>query len=350
MSGWWLEGEELPFGGDRGAWWVDGGGLLSDRPVADADRLPGRFVLPGLVDAHAHPAIGEAGTGRQPDEIVVVLRDWCAAGVLFVRDVGSPGSATLRLGDHTGVPVMQAAGRFLAPAGRYFPHLYEPVDEQDLVEAALAEIRAGAQWVKVIADFPDLEAGTPPEPTYAMGAIAALATAAHGAGARVAAHSTIDNVVPLVRAGVDSIEHGTGIDDDAFDLMAARGVAWTPTITALLAFGGHEPSPEQRRRIDDAKARLREYLPRAVQRGLPVMAGTDASGSVADEVASLAAYGLEPAQALAAASTWAQRFLRHPSPQRGELANLVTYQNDPRDDPTLLHRPAAVISRGRRII
>ena len=255
MTSWRLEGEELPIGG-AGAWWVDDDGILTDRPVAGADHLPGRFVLPGLVDAHAHPAIAEGPRGRPPEEIAVVLREWCATGVLFVRDVGSPASATLRVGDGAGVPVLQAAGRFLAPAGRYFPGLYEPVDEAGLVDAALAEVAAGAGWVKVIADFPDLVAGTPPEPTYGIEAIAALVAAAHQAGARVAAHSTIDNVVDLVRAGVDSIEHGAGMDDEALDVMAAGGVAWTPTICALLAL--RDTGPEQQRwRIGEAEARTR---------------------------------------------------------------------------------------------
>ena len=347
MTAWRFDGEELPFGGER-TWWVDAHGLLSDMPVADAEPLPGAFVLSGLVDSHAHPAIGKDFTAQQRAEVVDQLREWCAAGILFVRDVGSPGSVTLHLGDDDRLPTVQAAGRFLAPPHHYFPTLYEPVDEDDLLGAALAEVEAGASWIKIIADFPDLDAGTPPEPTYTIDAIATVTAAAHQAGARVAAHSTIDNIAQLVAAGVDSIEHGVVMTDEALELMATRKVGWTPTITAADALLTDELTPEQRRRFADADARLREFLPRAVRLGIPVLAGSDVVGSIAGEVARLADFGLEPAEALAAASTTAHNFLNHPQ-HTGSPANLVTYDADPRNDPAILNHPAAVIARGHRI-
>jgi imidazolonepropionase-like amidohydrolase len=55
---WAVHGVELPNGDEPMAWWIDGLGAVHDRPIADADLLPGRFVLPGLADAHAHPAVG----------------------------------------------------------------------------------------------------------------------------------------------------------------------------------------------------------------------------------------------------------------------------------------------------
>jgi hypothetical protein len=127
--------------------------------------------------------------------------------------------------------------RFLAPAGRYFPDLPDtPVDEASLVSAALAEIGRGAAWVKVIADFPDLAAGTDAEATYQGGAIARVVAAAHHAGARVAVHSTVPGTGQPVAAGVDSIEHGwSGLDEHAVTDMAGRGTAWTPTVGPLVA-------------------------------------------------------------------------------------------------------------------
>ena len=82
----------------------------------------------------------------------------------MVRDTGSPEGITLQLTSGPGMPALQAAGRFLAPAGRYFPELLDaPIAEAELVSCALAEIGRGARWVKVIADFPDLAAGTDAE-------------------------------------------------------------------------------------------------------------------------------------------------------------------------------------------
>jgi imidazolonepropionase-like amidohydrolase len=89
--------------------------------------------------------------------------------------------------------------------------------------------------VKVIADFPDLAAGTDAEATYRIDAIARLVVAAHDAGARVAVHSTVPGAGQPVAAGVDSVEHGFGLDQHAIREMADRGTAWTPTVGALLA-------------------------------------------------------------------------------------------------------------------
>src|SRR5262245_4353004 len=86
---------------------------------------------------------------------------WAKAGITLVRDVGSPGGVTLEIRSAPGMPALQAAGRFLAPEGRYFPDLLgQPMAEADLVSCALAEVGRGAAWVKVIADFPDLRVGT----------------------------------------------------------------------------------------------------------------------------------------------------------------------------------------------
>jgi imidazolonepropionase-like amidohydrolase len=133
---------------------------------------------------------------------------------------------TLQLTPGPGLPALQAAGRFLAPAGRYFPDLLDaPVGEADLVSCALTEVGRGARWVKVIADFRDLAAGTDTEPTYPLGAIAQPVTAMHQAGARVAVHSTLPDAGRIVAAGVDSIEHGFGLDERAITDMASRGIA-----------------------------------------------------------------------------------------------------------------------------
>ena len=271
---------------------------------------------------------------------------WAKAGITLVRDVGSPGGMTLELTPGPGIPVLQAAGRFLAPEGRYFPDLLrEPVDEANLVSCALAEIGRGATWVKVIADFPDLAAGTGAKPTYPIESIAQLTAAAHDAGARVAVHSTVPNAGQLVAAGVDSIEHGHGLDEAAITDMARRGTAWTPTIGALLALlDAPDLPPGRRRGLQEGRERIAELLPVAARLGVPVLAGTDITGSIPREVALLSQMGLEPKDALAAASVWPRRFLG-----AAATANIVTYHHDPRDDPEQLRNPAAVVASGTRL-
>jgi imidazolonepropionase-like amidohydrolase len=202
-----------------------------------------------------------------------------------------------------------------------------------------------ARWVKVIADFPDLAAGTDAEATYRIDAIARLVAAAHEAGARVAVHSTVPGAGRLVAAGVDSVEHGFGLDERAVRDMADRGTAWTPTVGALLALlDAPDMTPQRRRRLQEGRARIAELLPLAVRLGVPVLAGTDVTGSIPREVALLARMGLEPQDALAAASTWPRRFLG-----AAKTADIVTYQHDPRQDPDQLARPAAVVAGGVRL-
>jgi imidazolonepropionase-like amidohydrolase len=271
---------------------------------------------------------------------------WAQTGITLVRDVGSPGGVTLELVVGLGMPMLQAAGQFLAPAGRYFPELLgAPVDEANLVGCALAEIGRGARWVKVIADFPDLAAGTDAEATYEIDAIAQLVTAAHDAGARVAVHSTTADAGRLVAAGVDSVEHGFGLDEHALRDMANRGTAWTPTVGALLALM-HAPdiTPARLRRLREGHGRVAEMLPLAVRLGVPVLAGTDVTGSIPGEVALLAEMGLDPQDALAAASVWPRRFLG-----AAAAADIVTYRHDPREDPDQLGDPAAVVAGGTRL-
>lgn len=238
---------------------------------------------------------------------------WAQAGVTVVRDVGPPGGVTLEISSPgPGLPALQAAGRFLAPAGRYFP---------------------------------DLAAGTGTEGTYSIGSIAQLVAAVHKAGARVAVHSTIPDAGQLVAAGVDSIEHGIGLDEAALKEMARRGTAWTPTIGALLALlDAPDLPPARRQHLHEGRERLTQLLPVAARLGVPVLAGTDVTGSIPREVALLSQMGLEPEHALAAASIWPRRFLGITA-----TADIVTYHHDPREDPGQLAHPAAVVAGGTRL-
>jgi imidazolonepropionase-like amidohydrolase len=318
--------------------------------VSGAEPLPGRYILAGLVDAHAHPTIAAGPSGPRPLDHAGTLANlvaWAQSGVCLIRDVGSAAGRALEIRAQSGIPTIQAAGRFLAPSGRYFPDLLpEPVSEEDLITAAVAEIHRGAKWVKVIADFPDLAAGTDAEPTYAIERIAELVAEAHKLGARVAVHSTIANAGLLVAAGVDSVEHGMGLDQDALADMARRGSAWTPTASALNALiNSPDLPPPRRQALLEVRQRLGELLPLAARLGVPVLAGTDVTGSIPQEVALLAELGLEPQDAIAAASVWPRQFLQVET----EAADLVTYHHDPRHYPEELGRPAAVVVQGKRL-
>jgi imidazolonepropionase-like amidohydrolase len=351
MTAWAVHGVELPYGEEAGLWWVDASGSLHDRPVLGAEHLPGGYFLAGLVDAHAHPGVGAGPAGLVPLDRASAranLIAWAQGGITLVRDVGSPRGLTLEMHSEAGMPEVRAAGRFLAPRDRYFPGLLGvPVEEPELVSAALAEVGRGARWVKVIADFRDLAAGgVEAEPTYPIESIARLVAAVHEAGARIAVHSTLADAGQLVAAGVDSVEHGFGLDEAAVTEMARRGTAWTPTIGALLALlDSPGMPPEHRARLQQGRERVAELLPLAVWLGVPVLAGTDVTGSIPREVAMLTRMGLAPNDALAAASVWPRQFIGADA----TTADVVTYHHDPRDDPDQLRDPAAVVAGGTRL-
>jgi imidazolonepropionase-like amidohydrolase len=338
--------------------WTFTGTLLDGAPgdrvaagTGEPEELPGRFALAGLVDAHAHPTVaadeqgpyladGEYGAAR--------LDEYAAGGVTVVRDAG--GIAEVTLGFARGAaarrPVVTAAGRFLAPAGRYFPRMHAPVAPGELVAVIRDQVAAGAAWVKIIGDFPEWrEDGPVPgstAATYDLATLREAVDAAHAAGARVAVHSTLAGQ-GLAGIGADSIEHGTALGHQELAVLGSRGGAWTPTLCAALR-NRDSPDPAVRARAGELRERLRDCLPYAVAHGVRVLAGTDIVGTIAQEVALLAAHGLTAAQAIAAAGSGARDFLGiRPA------GDIVTYHDDPREDPAVLASPAAVVVRGVRV-
>jgi imidazolonepropionase-like amidohydrolase len=341
----------LPDGGEAVDWWI-ADGRLSATPVDGARDLPGGWVAPGLVDAHAHltfEARDRLELPRGSPELIAAHLDLQRrAGVLAVRDAGSlPG---VRLDpEPAGGGRVVGCGPFLAPPDFFLPHLYDGTPPEDAVDAARARVRAGWPWVKVLADYPGGESFNPLEPRlgYPFALVAQIADAVHTEGGRLAVHVMGPIVREIVDAGADSIEHGNWADADTVHAMAARGTAWCPTLTTVL---GHiEPIAD---RVPAARAvldRQRETLPLAAELGVTLLAGTDEEphGSLADEVAAMVRYGAPVAAALAAATTGARAFLGLPGLEDGAPADVVTFDRDPRADPIALAAPAAVVCGGR---
>lgn len=363
VASWRVRAVRLPDGE-----FIDAGviaGKWTSRPQPQAEPLPGRFVLPGLVDAHCHLSIGtgpDGPVGLGVDAARAAAEQARAKGVTGLRDVGSPGSVTLKLLPYDGGLV--ACGRFLAPEGGYFRSLHSPVSAAGLVSAALTEIAAGACWVKLIGDSLHMD-GTgrsahrsadrtaPANPAHAVPAyrvadVRRLADAVHAAGARVAVHTTSRYVRELIDAGADSVEHGYGLDEAGLAALADRGGAWTPTLCVALGFG-RGPDPEQRSSWHERRQRLAWLLPLALRLGVTIMTGTDTFGSIPREVALMTELGLPPGDALAAATTAARGYLGFGALGDGDPADLVTFDDDPRDDPAVLGRPVAVLARGSRV-
>jgi imidazolonepropionase-like amidohydrolase len=343
---WVFEGTVLPSGRQGQVMIEPDGGSLGTSPPSPVERLPGAFSVTGLVDGHCHLTLArEQGPPYVDlDGTPARLRQLAQSGVTLVRDVGGERSVTLELARTVsrGQPQVLAAGRFLAPANRYFPGLFSPVEPDALVEAVAAEVRDGATWVKIVADFPRVEDGrvtAPAAASYAVEVVTAAVAAAHALGARVAAHTTTDAVSGLIRAGVDSVEHGDALTAEDLEALGARGGAWTPTLSS--SFPGRTTVRDDER---DYAERMSALLPVALRAGVTVLAGSDITGTVPAEIDWLHRLGLTVGEALDAAGPRAETYFGASSRD-----SVVTYRTDPRSDPSVLAHPAAVVIRGVRV-
>jgi imidazolonepropionase-like amidohydrolase len=350
-----LSGVVLPEGEHRDLWVT--GGRITYESVPGAETVSrGGFLLPGLVDAHCHVGIGRGGEHVHGLE---GLREQAlaerAAGVLALRDCGSPVD-TRALDDHPDLPRIIRAGRHLAAPRRYIPGLAIELEPTDLVAEVAVQARRGDGWVKLVGDWIDRGVGdlAPEWPAEVL--TAAIATA-HAEGARVTAHTFGTDALPgLIAAGIDCIEHGTGLTEELIGEMAARGTAVVPTLVNVENFPGFAAAGERkfpsyastmRRLYANSGAVVRA----AYEAGVPVFAGTDAGGGIdhgviADEVRALHAAGL-PAEAALAAASWAAReWLGLPGIEEGAPADLVVYEADPRKDLDSLQRPQRTVLRG----
>lgn len=352
-----LHGTVLPAGDVRDVYVVQGRFTFIE-PDDAVTLVDGSYLLPGLVDAHAHLSLhSPAGDTASPRERVrASARAQLGAGVLAIREPGSPDYESAELGPPEELPRTVTGGRFLAATGRYFPGLAREVDADQLAKAAAEEVEISGAWAKVIADFfgPDGRI----EPTFPATALAEAAHLVHEAGGRITAHATCPAAIEaVVEAGFDAVEHGSMMRPDQVSGLAERGVTLVPTLlikesilglTRSMA-GNPDAVAEVGRALDAQPAVVRQ----AVEHGIRVLAGTDAGmvphGRVVEEIRRLRAAGLDDGTALGAASWTARAWLGLPGIEEGAPADVVAYPDDPRHDPAVLHHPSVVLLDGRLV-
>ena len=330
---------------------------MTYEPVRDAEDVPGAYAMPGLVDAHCH--VGLESTGAVPDDVgeqhALAER---SAGALLLRDAGSPAD-TRWMDERDDLPRIVRAGRHIARPKRYLRDYADEVEPDALVTAVERQAARGDGWVKLVGDWIDREVGDL-TPLWPAAVAKAGIDRAHELGCRVTAHVFGEQAVTeLVEAGIDGIEHGTGLDAPTIALMAERQVALVPTMIQLENFPSFAEAadakfPAYARRIRSLYERRLETFGAALDAGVPIYAGTDAGGYlphgiVGREIAALGAF-MPAEQALGAGSWGARAWLGHPDVlAEGAPADLVTFAADPRADLRALSTPAAVVLRGRRV-
>lgn len=342
----------------------------ADEPVAS---LSGHAVTPGLVDAHVHFSLsGEASVeevvGMSEAKLALVearnARRTLESGVTGVRAMGARGvdlqlARSIRAGDVPG-PRTTANGHSLTATGGHGHHLGREIDGPvDARAAVREEVDAGAEFVKFMTTGGVTTPGTDPDAIALTDAeLDALVDEAERQGVSAATHAHgAAGVKAAVKAGVDTVEHGTFLDDEAVDLLLEHETTLVPTLSApyRIVRNLDAATPDSGRKTEAVYERHAESFRKAVDAGVEIAGGTDAGtpfnhhGSNSAEIEFMTEYGMEPLAALRAMTETAAEVAGLDGSgtlDPGTSADLLVLDGDPLADLTRLHDPVAVVKGG----
>ncbi|MDP9800759.1 imidazolonepropionase-like amidohydrolase [Arcanobacterium wilhelmae] len=338
--------------------WVSSGRISTTPPSGSVAKIEG-WIYPGLVDCHTHP-----GASYDPEPIpdAEVLRR-CAAylanGVTAIRDCGGKRDPrTVRGGP---LPKLMHAGEHITQPKRYFQHMGSEVEPGQLVSEIERQAAVSDGWIKLIGDWIDRRRGRQAdlEPIWDPAELADAVAAAHELGRKVTVHTFgTETIAPLLEAGVDGIEHGTGMTREHLQEARKMGVLITPTVCQIATFpqiaSGAVKYPVYARRMIEMSRHQREHLELMVEEESLFLMGSDSTDDVATRTLPLelvtAVVGGMPADVVMAAASYAGRErIGLPNWQEGAPADFVVYDADPLTDITTVFRPLAVLLDGELV-
>jgi imidazolonepropionase-like amidohydrolase len=366
------------------------GGIQPGPAGAEVIDLAGKTVLPGLIDLHVH-LTGDPGgefwkEAVESDEWGAVLgaknaRLTALAGFTTVREAGSAQHTafSLRRGTAEGMipgPRIIAAGPALAIVGGHgdvsgfrpeINHIlgsgYACTGAVECAEKVRRASQNGADWIKITATGGVLsQQGRGLEAHFTDAEMKSIAETAHSLGLKVMAHAHgARGVEAASEAGIDTIEHGTYLDDDAIEAMKANGTVLIPTLMAFqgiserLGTGTYTPVVEEKVRAVAEAARV--FMGKAHDAGVKIAFGTDAGvfehGRNAGEFRLMIGQGMSSREALRAATTTAAEVLEMENEigrlAPGYSADIIAVDGNPLEDAIVLEEVDWVMVRGRVI-
>ena len=344
----------------------------------------GHALLPGLIDCHVHYCL-DAGPDslrslEQDDPTVTAIKAVAHAhatldgGITTVRDVGSRGhisisvTRAIRAGIIPGPRTLNAGLAICMTGGHAWFIGRQTNGADDVVKAVQEQIQAGADLIKFIATGGVLTPGTSPgSAQLTPDELKAGVDEAARAGRRVAAHAHgAEGMKNALRAGVQSIEHGTLLDDEAIALFLTHGTFLVPTLSAIqsgceMGRQGGMPDYAVEKSLALGEEQKKTFR-KAVQAGVRIAMGTDAGtpfnrhGRNAQELRRMVEFGMTPMQAVEAATRSAATLLGLENEigtiEAGKLADLILVRSNPLDDIALLQEPANIewVVQGGQIV
>jgi imidazolonepropionase-like amidohydrolase len=380
-SGKTLTGQTIVIQGDKIATVGAAAQVPADATVID---LPNATILPGLIDAHTHitftPNFGYSRLGISvPREALTGARNakvTLEAGFTTIRNVGASGYSDVALRDAVNAgdvpgPRMLVSGPALSITGGHCDNNLLPFDYHatyggvaDGVEAVQHKtreiIKYGADLIKVCATGGVLSHGDNPQASqYTLEEMKAIVADAHRLGRKVAAHAHgAEGIRWASMAGVDSIEHGSYMDDAAIAEMKKNGTYLVPTLYLMDWFFENAEKigtpPELIAKGKEVMPAARKNVARAFAAGVKVGFGTDAAvyphGLNAHEFAVMVKLGLTPLQAIQSATVNDADLLGWPDKvgtiEPGKWADIIAVDGDPLADVTTLERVKFVMKGG----